>query len=129
MKKENKNGFNSSMLMSFKNAFTGIALLIRSERNARVHLIALILVIFAGLIFKISIAEWLAIAFASGLVFICESFNTSIEYLSDEVSPGFSEKIRKAKDVASAGVLISAFLSVAVGVLIFIPRIAELFRN
>ncbi len=41
---------------------------------------------------------------------------------------GFSEKAKKAKDVAAGGVLIFAIFSAIVGLIIFLPKIIALFR-
>ncbi len=114
-------------LRSFKDAFSGIVILIRFEHNARIHLAILVLVVIAGFIMGISATGWLAIAFAAGLVFVSESFNTAIEYLSDVVSPEQNENIKRAKDVAAAGVLISAIVSVIIGAIVFLPGIYALF--
>lgn len=113
-------------LMSFRNAFSGFVQLVRYEHNARIHFVILVLVISAGLLLGISSSDWIAVTLASGLVIISESFNTAIEYLSDEVSKGYSEKIRAAKDVAAAGVLISAIISVIIGLIVFLPQIYRL---
>ena len=113
---------------SFGNAFSGLKILVRFEVNARIHLVVLALVIIAGVLLKISPAEWLFIAFSAGLVLMAESFNSALEHLSDEVSSRYSRKIKRAKDVAAAGVLISAIVSVIVGGIIFLPRIIGLFR-
>jgi diacylglycerol kinase (ATP) len=116
-------------LKSFRDAFSGFASLIRNEHNARIHLFILIIVLVAGILLRISSSEWIAIAFAAGLVFISECFNTAVEYLSDVVSPGHNEKIKKAKDVAAAGVLISAIVSIIIGLIIFLPEIIRLFQS
>ncbi len=116
-------------LKSFRNAFSGIAILLKYEPNARIHLFILIIVIGAGLILRITPSDWIAIIFASGLVFISECFNTAIEYLSDVTSPEYNEKIKGAKDVAAAGVLISAIISVIIGIFVFLPQICRLIVN
>jgi diacylglycerol kinase (ATP) len=115
-------------LRSFRNAFRGMGLLLKHEHNFRIHLFILIIVIIAGALFRIACGEWIAVAFATGLVLITESLNTAIEYLSDRVSPGIDEQIRKAKDTAAAGVLISAIIAIITGALIFLPHIIRLFR-
>ena len=114
---------------SFKNAFSGLGILFRFEYNARIHLAALVLVILAGILLGISAAEWLFIAFAAGMVLMAECFNSALEHLSDEVSPGYSKRIKRAKDVAAAGVLISAIVALTVGIIIFLPRILSLFSK
>ena len=80
----------------------------------------------AGILFKISAADWLAIVLVSGLVFASECFNTAIECLSDMITGELNENIRRAKDVAAAGVLIAAAVSVITGIIIFIPEIIKL---
>ena len=120
--------FNARM-KSFKNAFSGIAILFRFGHNARIQLMIFIIVIFMGLILKISATGWVAIILVSGFVFVCECFNTAIEYLSDAVTQEQNENIRRAKDVAAAGVLISAIISVIIGIVVFLPEIYELIAT
>jgi diacylglycerol kinase len=113
---------------SFRNAFCGIFILLKSENNARVHVIILLLVIIAGLVLKISPAHWIAVSLAAGLVLASECLNTAIEYLGDVILPEYDPRIKKAKDVAAAGVLISAIAAVITGLIIFIPAIIRFFN-
>ena len=127
----NRSGNNSSKekfsllarLKSFKHAFSGLVCLFRFEHNARIHLLIFITVIIAGFFFRISANDWIAVLFVSGLVFISECINTSIEYLSDVVTNEHNENIKIAKDVAAAAVFISAIISVIIGLIVFIPAI------
>jgi diacylglycerol kinase (ATP) len=112
---------------SFRNAFSGIKVLVRSENNARIHIIILIVVIIAGIVLKISPAHWIAIILVSGLVIASECLNTAVEYLADAITPEYNSVIKKAKDLAAAGVLISAVVSVITGLIIFIPAIFRFF--
>jgi diacylglycerol kinase len=111
---------------SFRNALRGTWTLLKYEHNARIHLFILVVVIIAGILLDISGSDWMAILFVSGLVFASECFNTAIEYLSDQITGEQNENIRKAKDVAAAGVLISAIISVLTGAIIFLPEIFRL---
>ena len=113
-------------LKSFRNAFSGIITLLRREHNARIHLLILLMVLASGIFLRISSSDWIAIFFAAGLVFISECLNTAIEYLSDVVSPEYNEKIKSAKDVAAGAVLISAIVSVVIGIIVFLPEIYRL---
>jgi diacylglycerol kinase len=115
-------------LHSFRNAFRGLGLLIIHEHNFRIHLLILAIVIVAGLLLKITAFEWIAVTIVAGLVLAGESFNTAVEYLSDRVSPDKDPIIRKAKDTSAAAVLISAFIAIIAGVIIFLPRIIKLLR-
>lgn len=114
-------------LRSFRYAFNGIYDLIRYGHNFRIHLVILIAVLSAGIILRISLSDWMAIVFATALVLVSESLNTSLEHLSDAVSGESDEKIRKAKDVAAAAVLISALAALITGLIIFVPELIELF--
>lgn len=117
----------SSLSDSFRFAFSGIAGLLRAERNAVIHLVILALVIAAGILLKISPAQWTAIALAAGLVLAAEAFNTAIEVLCDAVKPETDPAIRRVKDLAAGGVLISALISIVVGLIVFIPAILRMF--
>lgn len=119
----------TSRLKSFSPAFHGIITLLRYEHNARIHLVILIIVIVAGILLRISATDWLAILFVSGLVFASECFNTAVEYLSDLITDEQNENIRRAKDVAAAGVLIASAVSVITGFIIFIPEILKLLKG
>jgi diacylglycerol kinase len=114
-------------LNSFRYAFAGLADLLRTQPNARIHLLASLLVLAAGFYFEISTAEWCAALLAIAIVFSAEAFNTAIEYLTNLVSPGYHPLAGKAKDVAAAAVLIAAIGAAAVGLIIFLPKIMALF--
>ena len=113
-------------LRSFRYAFRGIFELISMEHNFRIHLVVLIVVIATGIIFRIELASWFAIILVSALVLVSESFNTSVENLADAINPEPDERIRKAKDIAAAAVLISAIAAVITGLLIFGPHLLKL---
>jgi diacylglycerol kinase len=124
-----KNFSLTDRLKSFRDAVNGIGTLLRYEHNTRIHLFIIVIVIIAGVLFGISEIDWMVILFVSGLVFVSECFNTAVEYVSDLITDERNENIRKAKDVAAAGVLISATISVVAGLIIFIPEILKLLRR
>ncbi len=115
-----------SRLNSFRFAFCGISSLLKNEHNARIHTLAAVIALATGIILKIRIQDWCLLIIVIGLVFLTELFNTSLETIADAVDPEWNEKIRKAKDYSAAAVLISTFISVIVGALIFIPKLLSL---
>lgn len=126
-KKNIQIGFSiSERLRSFRHAFSGIKLVLEYEHNARIHLVILIIVVITGFLTRISSGDWIAILVASGLVFISECFNTAVENLADIITVKQDENIRRAKDVAAAGVLLAAVFSVIIGLIIFIPALSRL---
>ncbi len=108
----------SSMIISFRAAIHGI-LLVLKERNFRIHLLLLALVISAGIYFKIAGHEWLVLFFISALVLSLEMINSAIERTCDLYSKEKNEAIRKIKDIAAGAVLLAALFSVVIGILIF----------
>ena len=116
----------AARLKSIGYALEGIATLVRSQHNAWIHLTATIAVVAAGAYFAVSSGEWLALIFAIALVWCAEALNTAFEFLCDVASPEFHPKVKQAKDVAAAAVLFASMAAVAVGLLIFGPRLLAL---
>ncbi len=114
---------------SFVYAFNGIRLLFLEEHNSRIHALAAICAITVGILLKISRIEWIALAFAIGLVFAVETINSSIENTADLISLEQSSRMKKIKDLSAAAVLISSITALVVGALVFIPRIVLLFQG
>ena len=108
---------------SFKYAFTGIFTAVKNERNMRIHLVAMILVIVFGFIFVLFVYEWIICIILFGGVLAGEMVNTAIENAVDMVSMEKNEKAKIAKDVAAGAELVWAICSAIVGALIFIPKI------
>ena len=113
-------------LKSFKYAFNGLRVLIKEEHNAWIHLFATVCVVVAGILFKISPMEWVAVVFAIGLVFSFEIINTSVENIADFICPERDDRIKRIKDLAAAAVLVSAITAAVIGLIVFIPKIMEL---
>ncbi|MBR4638498.1 MAG: diacylglycerol kinase family protein [Bacteroidales bacterium] len=126
MKKQEKFSI-SKRLKSFTYAFNGLKVLFQEEHNSRIHLFATVCVIVAGVLLKLSILEWVAVAFAVGLVFSGEIFNSAIEDLADVVCLERDERIKKVKDLAAAAVLVNALTAAVIGLLVFVPKIIHLF--
>ncbi len=110
-------------LKSFNYAANGFRILLQEEHNARIHFFALTLVILAGILFKISTNEWLAIIIVSCFVITSELFNSSLENIADFISPDKHPQLKKIKDLAAAAVLTSAIAAALTGIIIFLPKI------
>ncbi len=110
-------------LKSMTHAWRGIGILFKTTHNLWVHVFFAILAVYLGIILNISNTEWLFIVFAIGLVIITEAINTAIEIDIDLTSPEYHPFARDTKDVAAGFVLLSAFLAIIVGLIIFLPKI------
>lgn len=108
---------------SFKYAFSGIKEAFQTEKNMKVHFLLTVLAIIIGIILKLSSIEWAILTITIGLVLILEFINTSLEQIVDIVSPEKQERAKIAKDVAAAGVLVSATIAVFVACFLLLPKI------
>jgi len=113
-------------IKSFGYAFCGLKIFLREEHNARIHLTVAICTVAAGFLFKISAIEWVAIAFAIGIVVAFEIVNTAIEHIANFVSPEYNDKIKIIKDLTAGGVFVSALTAFAVGCIVFTPKIIDI---
>lgn len=108
---------------SFKYALEGITNSFKSERNMRIHVVIMILVILAGIILKINKIEWMICILLFSIVVSGELFNTAIETIVDMVMPEKNEKAKIAKDISAGAVLVLAIGAAIIGLIIFIPKI------
>ena len=111
------------LINSFKYAIYGIVTSFKTERNMKIHIFVMILVIISGIVFKVSLLDWIILVTMFGLVISAELFNTAIETAIDMITKEKNEKAKIAKDVAAGAVLVLAIASVIVGLIIFIPKI------
>ncbi|RZL39835.1 MAG: diacylglycerol kinase family protein, partial [Pedobacter sp.] len=72
---------------------------------------------------NLSALEWIAIISAIAIVFAAEIFNSAIEKLADVVTSEINPQIKIVKDLAAAGVLVTAILAVLIGAIIFLPKL------
>jgi diacylglycerol kinase len=113
-------------LRSFACAGRGFRDMLRSHHNARVHAVATLVVIVAGMLFRLSLSEWCMITMAIMAVWVAEALNTACEYLIDLASPSMHPIAGKAKDTAAAAVLIAAIGATIVGAMVFGPHVLQL---
>jgi len=110
---------------SFACAIRGLGSVVWTERNFRIHLIAVVVVSLSGWFFDISPEEWLAVILSMGGVLAIEVMNTALEYLADSLQPARDVGVGRAKDAAAGAVLIAALAAVTVGAIVFLPKLWE----
>lgn len=106
---------------SFRFAFKGLNAVFRSEPNMHLHVLASVVVLVMAYRFEVTRVEWCLLLLCIGMVWVAEIFNTSIETLTDLVSPEHHILAGKTKDLAAGAVLMAAITAVAVGLFVFIP--------
>ena len=107
----------------FLNAFRGLYVVSKTTIHLFIHIISAMVVIVFGFYFLVTSLEWIALVFAIGFVFVIETLNTAIEIDIDLTSPEYHPYARDTKDVAAAAVLLSVFVAIIIGLIIFLPRI------
>ena len=92
-------------------SISGFKLAFREEAAFRQEL--LLVVILTPLCLFLPLAAWLkvTIIFSHVIILITELLNTAVESIVDKASPEFHPDAKKAKDTASAAVLLSLFLA------------------
>lgn len=115
------------MIKSFKYAGDGLFKLLKSENNFQFHFLAAVIVCAAGIFFNISHLEWLWIAACIAMVMAAEAFNTAIEKICDLISKEKQAAIADIKDIAAAGVLITAIFALVTALIIFGQKIQNLY--
>lgn len=113
--------FIKSRIKSFRFAINGLSAVFRSEPNMRLHVLASIIVLVMAYRFDVTRIEWCLLILCIGMVWVAEIFNTSIETLTDMVSPEHNIWAGKTKDLAAGAVLMAAITAAAVGLFIFVP--------
>ena len=105
-------------------AVSGLITTFKEERNMRKHAVSAILVILAGLVFQVSVTEWLFLLLCLSLVVAFEIVNSAIENVVVLASDyHFSMLAKNAKDMAAGAVLFVSGFALLTGLIIFVPKI------
>lgn len=115
-------GYFRRRLRSVGFAVQGIHVVVVSQANARLHLVAAIFVIVAAFCSGLTLIEWALLMLAIGMVWTAEALNTAIEFVVDLASPDKQLLAEQAKDTAAGGVLLASIFAAAVGLIVFLPR-------
>lgn len=114
---------------SFRQAFAGFKHCVKTERNFRLHIVTVGCVLYVSPLAELVSHEYIILLICFALVISSELLNTGIEILCNMNSKSYNTQIKHAKDITAAGVLVSAILSVAIGMIIFVPKMAIISRN
>jgi diacylglycerol kinase len=117
------------LVRSFGFAFKGLGYAAKTQPNFRFHLVAGTIAVVLGGFLGLSVAEWLWLTAWIAVVLITELLNTSLETLTDLVSPTYNEKAGRVKDVAAGAVVVAALFALITGIVIFLPKIILLVRH
>ncbi|MFZ5633568.1 MAG: diacylglycerol kinase family protein [Bacillota bacterium] len=118
-----------SLFESFVFAGRGLRWVLAGQRNMKIHLAVTSAVFIAAAWFKITLLELALLIFAVALVLAAEMLNSAIEKTVDLVTGEYHPLAGQAKDAAAGAVLLAAFFSVIIGVLVFYPYVGKWFTG
>jgi diacylglycerol kinase (ATP) len=122
--------FLNSRIKAFGYAFSGWWYVIRTQRNAWIHMVVSIAVILLSILLDISMYGWALIILAIALVWIAEFLNTALEAVVDLAANRQEHELaRIGKDVGAAAVLIAAIASIIIGLLVLGPPLWYAIRS
>jgi diacylglycerol kinase len=111
----------ATFFSAFRFAWQGIVYVVRTQRNARIHLAVAALVVAAALALRVPAAQTAVLVLCIALVIGAEMMNTVVETIVDLLSPGYHPLAKIAKDVAAGTVLVFAMGTAVAGVLVLLP--------
>ncbi|MEK7122291.1 MAG: diacylglycerol kinase family protein [Patescibacteria group bacterium] len=115
-----------TLIISFSHAFKGFLLVLKHERNIRIHIIATFVALALGVPLAFTPIEFSLVLIVSGCVIASELFNAALERLSDIVKPRVFGYVAEVKDIAAGAVLFLSLAALCVGLLLYVPKIIDL---
>ena len=123
--------FFTSRIAAFGHAFRGWWHVLKTQHNARIHIVFASIVVAMGLWLGLEPLAWAVIVLTIAMVFTAEFINTAIEAVVDLASPLQHPLAKVGKDVGAGAVLVAALASIVIGLLILGPplwaRLVSLF--
>jgi undecaprenol kinase len=116
-------------LRSLKCASRGLVSVYKTEQNFRFQILISIVVLIAMLGFGVTRKEAVLLILMIAFVLVMEIINSVFEKISDMMKPRIHVYAKLIKDIMSGAVLITALVSLAIGLIIFIPYFINLFNN
>ncbi|MFH0749792.1 MAG: diacylglycerol kinase family protein [Candidatus Gottesmanbacteria bacterium] len=108
---------------SFKDAFSGLRWVLKTQPNFRFHLVLSAVALTLGYMLQVTSVEMAIIVFTIILGLTAEMINTSIESMTDLITKEYREDAKIAKDVAAGMMLVTAIGAILVAVFVFVPHI------
>lgn len=109
--------------ISFRHAWEGLIWAMVTQPNFRVHIVISIIVIVAGLTFKVLPQEWLVLLLCITIGICLELVNTAIEAATDLITTEHRHYAKIAKDTSAAAMLTFAVGASLIAFVIFVPKL------
>lgn len=107
-----------ALIKSFRYAGRGIIFCLKNERNMRIHVSAAFYLFLFLPFFELTRGQTALLLLTVAVVMAAEAVNTSIEAIVNRLLPSYDQLARVAKDAAAGAVLLCAFFSALIGLLL-----------
>lgn len=119
MTNQNLTKFLVARIKAFEYAFSGLVSGFKREMHVKIHMLATLCVIGAGIFYKITFAEWIITLACCFAVISAELINTAIERTCDLITMERNAQIKYIKDISAGAVLCLCIASIIIAVIIF----------
>lgn len=109
---------------AFGYSLSGLVAAFRFESAFRQELALIVAMIALALVAKLSAVEWVLLVLSMGFVLVTELLNSAVEAVVDRVSLERHPLSGRAKDIASAAVLVSVGCLFFTFAILVLPRLA-----
>lgn len=113
---------------SFTGAFSGVIIILKSERYAKIAGVYGVLIILSAIILHASRIEVALLVTVITLVLVAEIFNAIVENIMNMVKPYRDPHIKVLKEASAGIVLLAPFGAAIAGGLILLPKIILIFK-
>jgi diacylglycerol kinase len=119
----------ATLAASFRYASAGLRYFFATQRNARIQAAAGAGALVLAALLRLPPDDLAILVSVIALVLVLETVNTALEALVDLVTQEYHPLAKQAKDLAAGAVWLAALASLAVGALLFVPRLWPLVRG
>lgn len=118
-----------SLRASVRHATRGIFLAFRTERSFRIQIMVAAAIIILLLLLPLALWERCLLILAMAAVLVLELLNSAVERLVDLLKPRLSDYVADIKDLMAGAVLVAAFFSAILGLMILWPHVIPMFSR
>ncbi len=116
MTKFKQQGFTNT----FKNARKGMRIVLKSEKNIRIHFCIAMAVLALAVVLDFSLERMCILLLTIAFVIATEMLNSAIEFSLDAVFHNrYSRLVGMAKDISAGAVMFASVVAIVIGVLLF----------
>jgi diacylglycerol kinase len=115
------------LIYSVHNASNGLRWFMLTDRNGKIQLIAMLLIVTLGICMRISTTDFCILLVCCAMVIGLEMVNHAIEQFCDDYHAGYKTAIKTIKDVSAGAVLWCSILSAIIACILFYPYVLIFF--